>query len=228
MAEQRVNLLHVEDDPMQRHLMAGQLGTLEGLRFNVVHAATEDEAAAAFGRVRFDLVIVDYQLLQGNGLQCLQKIRRRDSIVPIIAVSGTATPEIARNLLRSGADDFLSKVDLTSEVLGQSVRAALTRAERWRRHLPDGLADKSSQVETQLRALCQRFIAGLGPDWLAQLDAFETLARESQLSPEVLQTSFQLATSDANAAGPAAGKAQRFLRPLWLELVMRQDSMANG
>jgi CheY-like chemotaxis protein len=223
MSERRVNLLHVEDDEMQRRLMVSQLGTLDGLRFNIIYAATEDEAADAFTRARFDLVIVDYQLEQGNGLKCLQKIRRRDAVVPIIAVSGTATPAIAKDLLRVGADDFLSKADLSSEILGQSVRAALTRADRWRRHLPEAVEDKPSQVEGQLQQLCKRFVEGLGAEWLGQLDAVDTQIREGRITSAALQTMFELAAGDVNTRGPASGNAAVFLRPLWLELVVRQS-----
>lgn len=221
MADRRVNLLHVEDDELQQRLVAGILGMLEGLRFNVIHATTEDEAADAFTRVRFDLVVVDYQLEKGNGLQCLRRIRRRDSIVPIIAVSGTATTAIAKELLRLGADDFLQKADLTSEVLGQSVRAALARSDRWRRHLPHEAEDKPNQIEEKLRAVCDRYVKGLGEDWLPAIEELEALIREANISTSALETMFELTTSDVNLSGPAAGKATRYLRPLWLELLIR-------
>ena len=56
--------------------------------------------------------------------------------MPIIAISGVATPEIAAELLQVGADDFISKKDLSGDVLARSVREALARADAWRRRPP--------------------------------------------------------------------------------------------
>jgi DNA-binding response OmpR family regulator len=76
-----------------------------------------------------EFVILDYRLRQGNGLHCLKELRRRDQIVPIIAISGFATPEIADDLLQAGADDYITKRELTGGELAHRVRAAVARAD---------------------------------------------------------------------------------------------------
>ena len=125
-------LLHVEDDRIQQALVAHQLETLTDYRFEITVAASEDEALALFPGGGFGLVIMDYQLIRGDGLSCLHNIREIDPIVPIIAVSAVATDEIAADLISAGADDYLAKQTLDSKVLGQSVRNVLTRAQAFR------------------------------------------------------------------------------------------------
>jgi DNA-binding response OmpR family regulator len=122
-----IKLLHVEDDPVQRLFVAHHLSSISEYQFNVIPVETEDAAIASFDRGGIEFVILDYHLMAGNGMSCLEKLRRRDSIVPIIAISGLATSEIATELLRIGADDFISKKDLSGEVLARSVREALAR-----------------------------------------------------------------------------------------------------
>ena len=125
-------LLHVEDDRIQQALVAHQLAALTDYRFETTVATSEDEALALFAGGGFELVIMDYQLIRGNGLSCLHHIREIDPIVPIIAVSAVATDDVAADLISAGADDYLAKQTLDSKTLGQSVRNVLTRAQAFR------------------------------------------------------------------------------------------------
>lgn len=134
MNHRSVNLLHVEDDEVQQLLMGQYLKTIEGLSFTVTPVASEEAAVAAFQRGGIDFVLLDYQLESGNGLSCLRRVRLLDPFVPVVVISGTATPEVVGEFLRFGADDYLSKRDLNVEMLTHSVRTALRRADEWRQH----------------------------------------------------------------------------------------------
>src|SRR5712692_7735153 len=90
-----LKLLHIEDDRIQRLLIAHHLGTMKDFEVTIVSAESENEAMKIFGQGGFEFVILDYHLIQGNGLSCLHQIRRRDPLIPIVAISGEATPEIA-------------------------------------------------------------------------------------------------------------------------------------
>ena len=132
MSNRMIKLLHVEDEVSQRRLLAHHLTAINEFQFDILCADTEDSALEAFDRGGVELVILDYHLRVGNGLQCLEKMRNSDAIVPIIAISGVATAEIAADLLQAGADDYIGKRDLTSSVLAPVVRQALARADVWR------------------------------------------------------------------------------------------------
>ena len=125
-------VLHVDDDRIQRSLMAYYLDAVKEQRFMVTGVETEEQAIDLFRRGGIDLVILDYQLVQGDGLHCLRQLRRIDPLVPVIAVSGIATPEIAARLIGAGADDYLDKQSINKLVLVESVLSALTRARAMR------------------------------------------------------------------------------------------------
>lgn len=133
MTPRTINLLHVEDDAIEQALICQFLNAIEGFSFAVTAATTEEAAVAAFRRGGIEFVILDYQLESGDGLSCLHKVRRLDPYVPVVVVSGTATPEVVAEFLRFGADGYLSKGNLNPEDLAQSIRAALRRADEWRR-----------------------------------------------------------------------------------------------
>ena len=133
-----IKLLHVEDSMVPRRILARQLAAVKEYSFAITCVASEDEAVEEFSRGGFDCVILDYHLAQGDGLSCLRKLRALDSLAPIIAASGEATPEIAAELLRVGADDYISKADLQSGAVTRSLCAALARTEALRQYLPAG------------------------------------------------------------------------------------------
>jgi DNA-binding response OmpR family regulator len=132
MSTSTIRVLHIEDDRIQHGLIALHLLAMKEYQFETHTVVSEDEAIETWRRASFDLVLLDYQLSQGNGLSCLVRLRKLDSIVPIITLSATATSEIAAELIEAGADDYLAKQGLSAEILGQSVRNALTRARAFR------------------------------------------------------------------------------------------------
>lgn len=132
MSRRTIKLLHVEDEVSQRRLLSHHLKAMSEFEFGTLYADTEQSALDEFDRGGVELVILDYHLREGNGLHCLHELRSRDKIVPIIAISGVATAEIAADLLQGGADDYIGKRDLTSEKLAHILREALVRADVWR------------------------------------------------------------------------------------------------
>jgi CheY-like chemotaxis protein len=137
-----IRLLHIDDDRIQHTLVARSLAKLGEYQFSIRTATSEDEAILAFAEGGTDLVILDYHLTKGDGLSCLRWLRRSDPFLPIIAVSGVATPDIATQMIEEGADDYLCKQSLNfGQSLIQSVKNTLTRARVLRRRF--GAANQS-------------------------------------------------------------------------------------
>lgn len=222
MPARTVKMLHIEDEETQRLLMAHQLATLKDFDFTIRYAESEDEAVAAFNQGGFEFVILDYHLTQGNGLSCLKQLRGLDPIVPIVAVSGVATPQIAEELLSAGADDYLSKRDLEANVLTRSVREALARADAWRQRAPTARKDQVRQALALFRTVSETFIHSLTGDFERQLSAMEQAARTAQLTPNQLEQMLTSVCTEIDAKnGNAAGPARLRLRPLVLEVCLR-------
>jgi CheY-like chemotaxis protein len=132
MNSPNIRLLHVEDDGIHQALFAHYLAMPNTFQFEISHAVSEDQAVDMFSHGNFDLVILDYNLDQGDGLNCLRRIRQLDPTIPIIAISCAASPEIAGQLIAAGVDDYLTKQSLNSQLLFQSVQNVLHRAKAFR------------------------------------------------------------------------------------------------
>jgi DNA-binding response OmpR family regulator len=133
MSRRIIRVLHVEDDRFYHRLVAYLLEAMDEFRFEIVCAETEQEGLELFDQRGADLLVLDYQLTEGDGLHFLKELRRRDSKVPVIAVSGAASLQTARELVECGADDYLDKKDLAGDVLARSVREVLSRCDAWQR-----------------------------------------------------------------------------------------------
>src|SRR5687768_9602783 len=127
----RPSLLVVEDDDATARFLADNLSA-DGYR--VATAAAAAEAVRAIQVRRPDLVILDLLLADCDGLEVLDRVRAADGLasridpqLPILVVTGrTGEADRVRGFAR-GADDYVTKPFLYSELLGR-VKAILRRA----------------------------------------------------------------------------------------------------
>ncbi len=82
---------------------------LEDEGFATRTAADVAEARAQLSEDRFDLVICDLKLPDGNGLEVLQWARSKGIRTPFVVITAHTTPQHALEALRSGAAEYLSK-----------------------------------------------------------------------------------------------------------------------
>jgi len=76
----------------------------------------------------FDLLILDLGLPQLDGLDVLRRLRRHDSRIPVLILSGRETPGDKVHGLDLGADDYLVK-PFSLQELQARVRALLRRGQ---------------------------------------------------------------------------------------------------
>ena len=167
------------------------------------------------------MVVLDYHLVRGNGLSCLRRLRQLDPIVPVIALSGKATPEIAAELLQAGADNYLSKTDLAAEMLTGCVKDALVRADAWRKHarLPNrrrrgGHPACPTDFPEISRAVQEWNCSSSSTSW--------KLLPARPISRATIPADGGNHLRGGGSLKPAGGPSiQRILRPVWLEMIVR-------
>jgi DNA-binding NtrC family response regulator len=83
--------------------------------YDIKEADTLAEAAQVLATQRFDAIIMDINLPDGNGIDFIDTIRTNDSTIPIIAITGAGNIQLAVEAMQRGADNFLTKpVDNTA------------------------------------------------------------------------------------------------------------------
>jgi DNA-binding response OmpR family regulator len=73
-----------------------------------------------------DMIILDIQIPDRNGLEVARTLRQRGNVTPILILTGRDTPEDIATGLDAGADDYLVKPFALVELLAR-VRALIRR-----------------------------------------------------------------------------------------------------
>ncbi|WP_024521094.1 response regulator transcription factor [Bradyrhizobium sp. Tv2a-2] len=101
-------------------------GALLDCGFAVDVTRTLDEAAAALGCARYDILLLESALPDGDGLDWLKQLRRDGGSMPALMMSRLNDPSRRIAILNGGADDFLPKPVCTAELVAR-MRAILRR-----------------------------------------------------------------------------------------------------
>ncbi len=139
-------ILIVDDDPDIRESLSDMLSH-EG--YAVQSAATGNEALQHAKREQYGAALLDIQLPDLNGLSVLKVMMELDPSLPIIILTGNATPENTIGSLTKGAFAYLTK-----PYNSQELKAILRRAVSVK-----GLTVRAEHVEQALRASEERFRA---------------------------------------------------------------------
>jgi two-component system response regulator PilR (NtrC family) len=98
--------LVVDDEPDIRDLLSITLGRME---IEVETAGDYASAVKHLGSGRFDLVLTDMRLPDGNGLDLVDWMQGNRSGVPVAVITAHGNVEAAVRALKLGAFDFISK-----------------------------------------------------------------------------------------------------------------------
>lgn len=101
-----MRLLAVEDDPV---LADGLRVGLGACGWTVEPVAKVEEALAALESSTFDAVVLDLGLPDGDGLEILRFVRRRDMDVGVVILSARDDSRDRITGLDAGADDYVGK-----------------------------------------------------------------------------------------------------------------------
>ncbi len=224
MPPRTVILLHVEDDVVMQRVIAHHLKTIREFAFEIVAVDGEDAAMAAFRQKHIDLVILDYQLAQGNGLNLLGRLREIAPVIPIIAISGVATEEVAAELVHAGADDYFDKRELDSAKLTKSVRAVLLRADTLAKQTAK-MSDTWNEIEKHLMELCSAYVERIGAEMLEKLAVVADELRQTKLGDGEFEMLCNRVCIEAQRRA-GSSNARVLLRPLFLDLVFRLEGDA--
>jgi CheY-like chemotaxis protein len=103
-------VLIVDDHPAQRHLY-GLLTDNLSISAQIVSCC--EEAIRALDVRSFDVILMDWQMPDVDGLMCASKIRQREQLnghrTPIVAVTAHVLAGDREKCLEAGLDDYLGK-----------------------------------------------------------------------------------------------------------------------
>lgn len=122
-----INVLLIEDDPVDFDLLQETLAEVKNCSFNINHCVRLSSGLEQLDDSEQDIVILDLNLPDSSGLETLDKIHMHTPKVPIVVLTGTNDESTAIKAVQTGAQDYIVKGMFDGESLARSIRYALER-----------------------------------------------------------------------------------------------------
>lgn len=121
--EERVKILVVDDDDNLRETLS-ELLEIEG--YDVYQAAGAKESLALVANNNFNVILMDYNLVDGTGLDVVQQIRTFNNESQIIMMTAYASLDTALKAIQESVYDFMIK-PVRLEDLKRTIKRALEK-----------------------------------------------------------------------------------------------------
>ncbi len=127
MINKQISVLLIEDNPDDTVLIRRYLSAAMKVPPEVHHVGLLTQGLERLRGGSFDVVLLDINLPDGEGLSTFEKVHARAPDVPIIVLTGHDDDELAGEAVRKGAQDYLVKGQVNGSLLGRSIRYAINR-----------------------------------------------------------------------------------------------------
>ncbi len=159
--KKKVKVLLVEDNPGDVRLLRETLGEVTSTQFELAHVERLDEALEQLDHEHFDVVLLDLSLPDAQGFDTFVQVHEQAPDVPIVVLTGFDDETLAVQAVRKGAQDYLVKGQIDSNLLVRAMRYAIERqqAEEVLRHHAEHLEERVRERTAQIQAQYARLEA---------------------------------------------------------------------
>ena len=126
-----LRVLIIEDSALDAKVLVGLLQN-GGYEIDSERVETAPEFSDAIQRRPWDIILADYNLPEFNGPEALLLLQKSERDIPFIVISGGIGEDLAVQIMKSGAHDYLMKGNLARLVpaIAREVREARDRTMR--------------------------------------------------------------------------------------------------
>lgn len=122
-----VDVLLVEDSPTDALIIGEALIDITEFAHCLTHAETLTDALAHAENARFDVVLLDLGLPDGNGIDTFRRFRQVAPDTPVLVLTGLSDISVGLVAIQEGAQDYLLKREIQAALLSRAIRYAIER-----------------------------------------------------------------------------------------------------
>ena len=123
-----IKVLLIEDNPGDARLVKEMLIDAGANRFSLTHVELIREGLSALLRDQdFHLILLDLSLPDGHGLDAIRQVYVVAPHLPVVILTGLDDETVAIRAVQEGAEDYLVKGQMDSNLLARAIRYAIER-----------------------------------------------------------------------------------------------------
>jgi PAS domain S-box-containing protein len=141
--EEIIHILLVEDNPGDAVLIREMLCDSKNCPSDLTIADSLSSAFVLLSEHQFDLMLLDLGLPESQGIDTLQTVLQHHIPLPIVVITGFASDSAGLLAVQIGAQDYLIKGQIDTDLLIRSIRYAIERF-----HIKEALAASEMKYRT--------------------------------------------------------------------------------
>ncbi|MCB0163196.1 MAG: response regulator [Anaerolineae bacterium] len=124
-----IKVLLIEDNPGDAYLIKFLLKESITAEFQVKNAGHLGKGLDLLENEDFDVILLDLQLPDSHGIETLEKVQQHVLHIPIVLLTGLDDEAFALEAVREGAQDYLVKGKIESDLLVRTLKYAIERKQ---------------------------------------------------------------------------------------------------
>ncbi len=147
-----LKILLVEDNPADADLLQEFLDESDETQWSLVHVERLKEALQVLSEDQFDAILLDLSLPDKQGLSTITQTHEAAPDLPIVVLTGLNDRVIALEAVRQGAQDYLVKGKIDSNLLVRAIHHAIERTQTLKklRHSEEQLQRLNEELERRV------------------------------------------------------------------------------
>ncbi len=178
MYSKKISILLIEDNTADSRLVSESLAEVGNyFSYRLEYSADLSDGLAKISKEELDIILLDLNLPDSNGLDTLTSITKRCNDLPVVILAGLEESDLAEKTLKEGAQDYLIKGQFDGNSLLRSIRYAIAR--------------KSNETEkTQYAEKLEK----VAKEWRSTFDAMEDAISVIDLEGRILRANKAMST----------------------------------
>lgn len=140
MNESPIEVLLIDDDPIQKFLIQGYLDSAPEKPFHLTCAQSLAEGLQCLGSRHVDVVLLDLGLPDSSGNDTFTRVQEQSPTLAVVVLTGLEDESVGLGLVLAGAQDYLVKCQINAALVCRALRYAIER-KRLIRELQQALAE---------------------------------------------------------------------------------------
>jgi PAS domain S-box-containing protein len=129
MKTENIIILLFEDNPADVRLLKEMLKEISSFNSQLIISETMKDGCEQLTKNKIDIILLDLNLPDSIGKQTFDTINEFAEKIPVVLVSGLEDLELSVSLIELGAQDYITKHNLNSQLLEKTIQYALKRKQ---------------------------------------------------------------------------------------------------